>query len=56
MQLTDTPAGYGWISILLHWVTAVVIIVMLFAGSSIASTDPQERSAALNFHTSLSFA
>lgn len=53
MRLSDTPAGYGWISIILHWLTAVVIIVLLFAGSSIASTDPIERAAALNFHTSI---
>jgi cytochrome b561 len=53
MRLSDTPSGYGWISILLHWLTAVAIIVLLFAGSSIASTEPEERIAALNFHTSV---
>jgi cytochrome b561 len=53
MRLRDTPTGYGWISIVLHWLTAIVIIAMLFIGSSIASTDPGERLAALNFHTSL---
>jgi cytochrome b561 len=53
MRLGDTPAGYGWISILLHWLTAIAIIVLLFAGSSIASEDPLERAAALNFHTSV---
>ena len=53
MRLSDTPTGYGWISILLHWLTAIAIIVLLFAGSSIASTDPQRRTAALNFHTSV---
>ena len=53
MRLNDTPSGYGWISIILHWLTAIVIIVMLFAGSSIASDDPLERAEALNFPTSL---
>lgn len=53
MRLSDTPTGYGWISILLHWITAIAIIVLLFAGSSIASSDPQRRIAALNFHTSV---
>ena len=53
MRLRDTPTGYGWISIVLHWLTAVVIIAMLFAGSSIASSDAGQRLAALNFHTSV---
>ena len=53
MQLSDTPTGYGWISILLHWTTAIAIIVLLFAGSSIASDDPRQRTDALNFHTSV---
>ncbi len=53
MQYKDTSTGYGWISIVLHWLTAVVIVLLLFAGSSIAATDPAERAAALNFHTSV---
>lgn len=53
MQLSDTKAGYGWISIILHWLTAIAIILLLFAGSSISVDDPVERAAALNFHTSI---
>lgn len=53
MQLSDTPSGYGWVSISLHWLTAAAIILLLFAGSSIASEDPIERAAALDFHTSV---
>ena len=53
MRLHDTPSGYGWISILLHWLTAIAIIVLLFAGSSIASPDALARAAALDFHTSV---
>jgi len=34
--LGDSPTGYGWPSIALHWITATVIIVLLFVGSSIA--------------------
>lgn len=53
MQFGDTSAGYGWISIVLHWLTAAAIIVLLFAGNSIAVDDPEQRAAALNFHTSV---
>ena len=31
----DTSQGYGWASILAHWITAVIIIAMLFFGDSI---------------------
>lgn len=53
MQWNDTPAGYGWISIILHWLTAVIIIVLLFSGSSIDVEDPAARTDARNFHTSI---
>jgi cytochrome b561 len=53
MRLTDTPTGYGWISILLHWVTAVVIVVMLFVGNSIEALLGAARLEAIDFHTSI---
>jgi cytochrome b561 len=31
----DRDGGYGWISIALHWLAAIAIIVLLFAGDSI---------------------
>ena len=37
MRLKDTATGYGWISILLHWVTAVLILYLLYLGTTIGS-------------------
>lgn len=53
MQLRDTSAGYGWVSIILHWLTTVVVVLLLFVGSSIDVPDPLRRAAALNLHTSV---
>ena len=30
--MRDTARGYGWISILLHWATAIVVVAMLMTG------------------------
>src|SRR5688572_19879927 len=46
----DQPDGYGWISILLHWATATIIIVLWFIGDSIVS-DPTGGTRRL--HTTL---
>ena len=53
MQLSDTETGYGWVSILLHWITAVAILMLLFIGNSIATLEGQARLDALNLHTSI---
>ena len=50
MQLRDTPSGYGWISIGLHWITAIGIFALLFAGSSIGG---EISSTALRLHTTV---
>ncbi len=44
--MNNTPApgpGYGWISILLHWATAIAIVILLFAGDSIGETGHEAR-------------
>jgi len=53
MAMKDTAAGYGWVSIVLHWTTAVVIVVMLYLGSSIVGLQGEERRSALVLHTSV---
>ena len=53
MRLKDTPTGYGWISILLHWITAILILVMLFVGNSIEAVGGSVRIEAINLHTSI---
>jgi cytochrome b561 len=49
-------SGYGWISIGLHWVTAVLIIYLLYLGSSIGGLEAEARTAAVARHTSIAIA
>ena len=37
MRLRDTPTGYGWVSIILHWLAAAAIVALLFVGDSIGT-------------------
>lgn len=54
MPMKDTATGYGWLSIALHWFTAVAVIVLLFLGDTISTyEDMAEREAALLLHTSI---
>lgn len=39
----DRDGGYGWISIALHWLAAIAIIVLLFAGDSIGVVGDSAR-------------
>jgi cytochrome b561 len=39
-KLFDNPRSFGWMSIVLHWITAIVIIVLWFVGDSIAAQEP----------------
>lgn len=52
MSLKDTAAGYGWISIALHWITFVSITLLLYFGSSIGAYEGAERRAMVDLHTS----
>lgn len=49
----DQEDGYGWMSILLHWATATVIIVLWFIGDSIVS-DPTGGTRRLHTTVALS--
>jgi cytochrome b561 len=53
MAMKDTATGYGWVSIVLHWTTAVVVVVMLYLGASIVGLEGEERRSALVLHTSV---
>jgi cytochrome b561 len=53
LRLRDSAAGYGWVSIALHWITGCAVIVLLFVGSSIASDDPATMGRMLLLHTSI---
>lgn len=53
MRLRDTTTGYGWLSIALHWYTAVAVFVLLFVGDTIATRAGAERAETLLLHTSI---
>jgi len=40
--LVDQPDSFGWVSILVHWVTSVLIITLWFIGRSITEQDSVE--------------
>jgi cytochrome b561 len=53
MRLSDTPTGYGWISIALHWLTAIIVLTIWFIGSSIQTPDGGLSESTLRLHTSI---
>jgi cytochrome b561 len=53
MRTSDTRTGYGWISIALHWITAIVILTIWFIGSSIQSDVAAGSTDTLRLHTSI---
>jgi cytochrome b561 len=53
MRLGDTQNGYGWISIALHWTTAVIILVMWFIGDSIPVSEGANQDQLIRLHTSI---
>jgi cytochrome b561 len=54
--LNDSATGYGWVSIALHWVTALLILYLLYLGSTIGSLEGEERMVAVKRHTSVAIA
>ena len=53
MRTRDTRTGYGWISIALHWLTAILILTIWFIGSSIQADLEAGSNATLRLHTSI---
>ena len=41
-RLVDRPDSFGWVSIVVHWVTSVLIITLWFIGRSITEQDSIE--------------
>jgi len=52
-NLLDDDSVYGWISILLHWVTAIAIVVLWFLGKSVFSSSTADIDAQRALHISL---
>ena len=52
-RLYDTGSIYGWISILLHWVTAIIVIALWIIGQSIMNMPLEEVSDRRALHVSI---
>ena len=52
-RLYDTGSIYGWISILLHWVTAIIVIALWFIGQSIMNVSLEEVDDRRALHVSV---
>jgi len=55
MHLKDAPAGYGWLSIALHWLNAIAVVMLWFIGNKMTGNAIAESEAAelLHVHTSV---
>ena len=53
MRFRDPNNGYSWLSIALHWATAIIILTLWFIGSSINADRANGSLATLNLHTSI---
>lgn len=52
-NLEDTGNSYGWLSIILHWLTASWVIVLWFLGNSSQSLDSSNYSVWSEWHVSI---
>ncbi len=49
-NLYDSPNSFGWISIALHWATALAVVVLWFVGKSIMWVPAEELDARRSLH------
>ena len=58
LQIHDAKAGYGWLSICLHWLAAISVVMLWFIGNQMtaADTPPDEAAELLRVHTSVAVA
>jgi cytochrome b561 len=53
VQFHEKPDSYGWISIVLHWMSAALIISLWFIGQSISGQASGEMDARLSLHVTI---
>lgn len=51
--LFDGPDHFGWVSIVLHWLTAIAIVVLLFLGKTLTIVDAADVAAQRSLHMSI---
>ena len=54
MSIADRATGYGWLSIVFHWVTAALVVTMFLIGKQLEElARGPERTEALALHVSI---
>jgi len=53
IQLLDGDATFGWTSILLHWITSIIIVALWYLGKSILNGPSEDADAMRGLHVSL---
>jgi cytochrome b561 len=53
MRVNDTSNGYGWISIALHWLTAVVVLTMFVIGTMSQGAAQEDHLGLVHLHTTI---
>jgi cytochrome b561 len=56
VRTADTANGYGWISIALHWLAAVIVIAMFVIGTMSQSADDADYAGLVHLHTTIGVA
>jgi cytochrome b561 len=56
VRTADTANGYGWISIALHWLAAVIVLAMFVIGTMSQSADDADYARLVHLHTSIGIA
>ena len=49
----DPPGGYGWVSILLHWATVVVLLPLWFVGYATSHPGSESVIKLIHIHTTI---
>lgn len=53
MAIKDTPQGYSWLSILLHWVAGVTVIVLWFLPEIAEESSKEVGRELMGYHISI---
>jgi cytochrome b561 len=53
VRAKDTSCGYGWISISLHWLTAVIVVTMFTIGTMSQSANDAASARLIHLHTTI---
>ncbi len=53
VRSSDSRSGYGWISIALHWLTAVIVLTMFVIGTLSQSAGEADYPRLVHLHTTI---